>query len=127
MNLVHELVEYWRDTIRPELIEHYEKELAALKPQGEPVLWIVNGVVVKSELLYGYTGPLYTSAPTIPEGYVLVPLYPSNNMMESARLATESEGIVTSTWLRRAVWDAMIVAAIKEAMIAAAPKPKEPE
>jgi hypothetical protein len=106
----------------------------AMEQQGEPVAWLHRGCATTE---HGYTSderaravgykPLYTSAPTIPEGYVLVPLYPSNNMMESARLATESEGIVTSTWLRRAVWDAMIVAAIKEAMIAAAPKPKEPE
>lgn len=97
------------------------KELEA--GQGEPVGYFLNQNLPGEMANYqqvqaAYAGDsdvvaLYTSATTIPEGWMLVPFYPTEPMMESARLATESEGITTTTWLRRAIWDAMIASALK--------------
>ena len=41
----------------------------------------------------------------------LVPVEPTPEMYSASRLTTESEGIVTTTWLRSAVYRAMLEAA----------------
>jgi len=41
----------------------------------------------------------------------LVPVEPTPEMYRASRLTTESEGIVTTTWLRSAVYRAMLEAA----------------
>lgn len=67
--------------------------------------------------------PVYTSAPpkpdaapSVPDGWQLVPVEPTQRMLEAAFLRIESEGISTTPWLR---------ASIYRAMLAAAPKPGE--
>ena len=63
-------------------------------------------------------GTLLFTAPQpqqIPEGYKLVPKEPTEEMMRSAYNTIESEGMVTTTWLRRTIY---------QAMLAAAPKPE---
>lgn len=56
--------------------------------------------------------PITTPAAlAVPEGWKLVPVEPTEEMLESARLATESEGLTTTTWLRNCVYRAMFAAA----------------
>lgn len=72
-----------------------------------PAGW--NGLKpVETRALYSY--PPQASA-TVPEGMVMVPVKPTDEMLESARLATESEGLTTTTWLRNCVYRAMLAAA----------------
>ena len=103
--------------------------------RAEPVAWgmpntAITGhrnalMMVRLEIPSGdqYGGallvPLYAAppaAPVVPDGWKLVPVDPTESMLESARLATESEGLTTTTWLRNCVY---------RAMLAAAPKPEQ--
>jgi len=59
---------------------------------------------------------LSTRPQQIPEGWQLVPKEPTEEMMRSAYNIVESEGLVTTTWLRRTIY---------QAMLAAAPSPKD--
>lgn len=92
-------------------------ELAALKQQGEPPAWIRGSglemlksgdgiaTVYRSDGMSNHSTPLYTSASTIPEGYVLVPVEPTSEMFDAAEVAFEggSDGI----------WHAMLAASPK--------------
>lgn len=138
-------VEYWRDTVRQELITDYEKQLAALKQlftdaafnqrsQGEPVARIIgtkeNGhrkwfvkpydalykVPSQDEYPWHVSVDVYT-APTIPEGWQVVPINPTPAMIE--------EGYAQA-WIRNPSnfgdKDAIFV---YKAMLNSAPKVKE--
>jgi hypothetical protein len=71
----------------------------AIKQQGGPVIWITEGhlrEVSNGNILNCYCAPekdrfadvpLYTSAPTIPEGWQLVPIEPTPEMEEALRRA----------------------------------------
>lgn len=81
------------------------EELATLKRQGEPYIYFDPDAFALSRerpMRPTYIA-LYTSAPTIPDGYVLVPVDPTPEMFDAAEVAFEngSEGI----------WHAMIAAA----------------
>ena len=103
-------------------------ELATLKQsQGEPVAYLVySSTRNEQEFLYedeigdedgSEITPLYTSAPTIPEGWRLVPIEPTLAMIE--------EGYAQA-WIRNPSnfgdKDAIFV---YKAMLAAAPKPED--
>ncbi|WJJ94043.1 hypothetical protein [Neopusillimonas aromaticivorans] len=47
----------------------------------------------------------------IPEGYKLVPIEPTDRMLRAAYHAIESEAIITTVWLRKTVYKAMLEAA----------------
>jgi hypothetical protein len=49
--------------------------------------------------------------PTIPPGYKLVPVKPTEAMMRAAYMALESEGLVTTPWMRGVCYGAMLNAA----------------
>jgi hypothetical protein len=84
----------------------------AIKQQGEPVVWYadcIDGLGNKSRQYYNNPGelglrhPLYTSAPTIPEGMRLVPKEPTEAMLEA--------GYFTDHAANRGVYKAMLSAA----------------
>lgn len=84
----------------------------AIKQQGEPVAWIrfrsdgcYDGPLMDSQMesvrkTSGAWTPLYTSAPTIPEGWQLVPKEPTTKMLESLY-----SGMNTSVGTK---WDLML-------------------
>ena len=117
---------------RIEQTEKLHKEAIAalkevIKQQGEPVAWRwseSNGArwfdwrtdwgyheaAKKHGCLIEYA---YTSAPTIPEGWQLVPKEPTQKMLETAYLRIESEGVHTTPWMRGTIYKAMLSAAPK--------------
>lgn len=53
-----------------------------------------------------YTHP----APGVPDGWKLVPIEPTQEMLTAARRATEIEGITTTPWLRGCIYRTMLAA-----------------
>jgi hypothetical protein len=88
----------------------------AMEQQGEPVAWLHRGCATTE---HGYTSderaravgykPLYTSAPTIPEGYVLVPIDVTDKMAQAFNGGSIGGSVMSTN--------------AYHAMIAAAPKP----
>ena len=92
-----------------------EKELAALKQsQGEPVAWLGADGDVHLFWEDESDKPLYTSAPTIPEGWQFVPKEPTPAMIGDGCLADISP---KPQWTR--IKDIWIY------MLSAAPKPED--
>lgn len=60
----------------------------------------------KYELRALYTHP----APGVPDGWKLVPIEPTQEMLTAARRATEIEGITTTPWLRGCIYRTMLAA-----------------
>lgn len=111
--LVEAAVRAEREGAEPVLYQYRFQGMYGDVWRTSPVEW--NGLKpVETRALY--THPPQASA-TVPEGMVLVPIEPMESMLESARLATESEGLTTTTWLRNCVY---------RAMLAAAPSPETP-
>lgn len=113
-----------------ELERMYERtaaELSALKAgQGEPVAWLEIGEdeIGRPEPVAAHVNepniadhrkiPLYTSAPTIPEGWQLVPIKPTPEMETAGRV-------------KAAMWQGRdIHTAVWYDMLSAAPKPSKP-
>lgn len=104
-----------------------EREAMASRDHNEAVAWLVTSkhglvracwttkpddVQIAVAAADGDTiTPLFASPVPLPEGWQLVPKEPTGEMLEHARLATESEGMVTSTWLRTGIYRAMLAAA----------------
>lgn len=110
------------------LIKHAREVLSAPQPKqaGEPVFLLKASGPLKewTPTKAAFDIPdgehkLYLAQPQqTPEGYKLVPIDPTERMLQAAYNAVESEGMVTTTWLRNAIY---------RAMLEAAPEPKEPK
>lgn len=61
------------------------------------------------EAAHGITGTAPKQA--VPPGYKLVPVEPTQAMLEAAHDAIQSEGLTTTTWLRTTCYRAMLDAA----------------
>lgn len=96
-------------------------ELESLKAsQGEPVAWMDNDGNVSDWNCEGaFSIPLYTSAPTIPEGWKLVPIRPTKQMILAAVKEQSNRTTVPS--------DDALAAGNYYAMLAAAPEYKGEE
>lgn len=103
-----------------ELIGFLTRCLAELEKQQEPVATVqcINGVTIGYlDKMLPVGTKLYHPAllppAAVPDGWKLVPVEPTLEMLKSAMLAiaTESEGIITTTWLRNAVYRAMLSSA----------------
>lgn len=124
LEMALEALKYHREQTRA--IPKSDAAIAALKEaiknQGEPAYWLsAKGDLFSSRELaeqFGATEPylpLYTSTPTIPEGWQLVPVAPTPKMIHEGQMSrlcpvTGSES----------------AAAIYKAMLSAAPKGEQP-
>lgn len=95
------------------IIEEVNKRWPTGKPQPEDA-FVGDKAFAVAGTDGSYSEYGKDATPQEPDGMVLVPKEPTERMLSVAGMATESEGLVTSTWLRTEIYKAMIAAAKEE-------------
>jgi uncharacterized protein YbdZ (MbtH family) len=98
-------------------INHLTKQLLEIKQQGDPVAYLRNDnpgghyqVVMSYKGEYG-AFPVFTSAPTIPAGWQLVPKEPTPEMIAAAQEQTDLDYRRGAATLASNIYRAMLFAA----------------